>query len=128
MSAAGLAFVTPHAVRQFIARIDRRCSYEQALGRIIRGLTDGVTGVAPPIPCRDGGASVHVHVRGDWWCCVLTIVYPSPPRPGDLPVVVTVVHCRRGSSAGRGRPRRIDRTRARAAGCLAAGALTPRCR
>jgi len=35
MSASGRWFVTPHAVRRYIERVDRRASYEEALDRLI---------------------------------------------------------------------------------------------
>jgi hypothetical protein len=36
MAAAGLWFITPHAVRQYIARFAPRSTYEEALAALIR--------------------------------------------------------------------------------------------
>jgi len=79
----GPAFITPHAVRQFMARIDRRTDYDQALTAILRGLRDHAR---EPRPSANG-KSVYVRVRGPHNFRAVVVQEPG----GDLPTVVTIL-------------------------------------
>lgn len=80
---AGPAFVSPHAVRQFCARIAPGLDYEQALGAIIRGVEDGVR--AGRVRELGNGRGVGVRARGAY--SFRAVIVPGTP----LPVVVTVL-------------------------------------
>lgn len=82
MSAAGGAFVTPHAVRQFQERVAPGLTYEQALGAILRGLERPAN--TRPLA---NGTGWRVRVRRPW--PFRAVVRPDPA--GRLPVVVTVL-------------------------------------
>lgn len=83
MTAVGPAFVTPHAVRQFQARI-AHLPYELALAAIIRGLSKP----ANTRPTSNGRA-VRVRVRRPYQ--FRAIVRPSQGGQGHLPIVVTIL-------------------------------------
>ncbi|MGD9893452.1 MAG: hypothetical protein AB7R89_16110 [Dehalococcoidia bacterium] len=94
---AGPAFVTPHAIHQFCARI-APLSVAEARAVILAGLR---------YPCavrfgrlRDGRRQADVGVDDGRYQFVVSVV--SNPNPALLPAVVTVVP----ASKGRGRPRR----------------------
>ncbi len=120
---AGPAFVTPHAVQRFIARVAPGLTYEQALGLIVRGLETGVTHVVGPMTLEDGRAAVHVRIRTEGYRFIVTAVFGGS---GEKPVVVTVRPNSRGRSAGKGRPRRepTEKWRASAGGSDMANAAT----
>lgn len=107
---AGPAFVTPHAVRRFMQRVRPGLTYEQALAEIIRGLRDGVRTVKPPRPLSDGTAVVYLRCVGPNSRFLATVLFGDRTH-GNAPQVVTVRSWMRGTSAGRGRPRRQDRLR-----------------
>lgn len=97
---AGRYFVTPHAVKQFRARIAPRLSYDQALGAIIRGLEETES---EPKPCHSGKA-VYIRVRRPY--AFRAVIAPGE---GELPAVITILRSGKGrgrSSQQRARERR----------------------
>ena len=105
---AGPAFVAPHAVQRFRQRI-LRVEYDQALGAIIRGLDRGVRSVTPMVHLDGGRARCHVRcavdLDGRQVRFVATVLFTG----SGAPQVVTIRSWMRGTSAGRGKPRRPDR-------------------
>ena len=82
MPAAGPAFVTPHALRQFRARIANLPDHH-ALAAILHGL-------ANPSNIRQttNGVSIRVRVRKPY---PFRAIVRGPDAPGRLPVVVTIL-------------------------------------
>lgn len=80
---AGPAFVTPHAVRQLRERVAPELTYEQALGAIIRGLSDGVE--AGRVRALPNGAGWRVRAKGAY--PFRAVIVPGEP----LPVVATIL-------------------------------------
>lgn len=80
---AGEAFITPHAVAQFQARIPgfAQATYEQALGVIIRALRDDARSVRP----TQNGKGICVRVRGR--VNFRAVILPSDGKPA----VVTIL-------------------------------------
>lgn len=78
----GPAFVTPHAVRQFIARIAPRLGYDAARAAILGGLRD----CGAPKPLRSG-AGYYVRVRRGPYLFRAVIV----PGEGTKPAVATIL-------------------------------------
>lgn len=80
---AGDVFITPHAVRQFQARVPdyRNATYEQALGVIIRALRDDAQSVRP----TRNQKGLCVRVRGS--VNFRAIILPSDGKPA----VVTIL-------------------------------------
>lgn len=103
----GPVFVGPHAVARFQQRI-APLPYEAARETILQGLRSGVVEVGAPKPMADGKASVRVMCHLARWRFRLAVVF-GERKHGPLPVVVTVLPEMRGTSAGRGKPRREDR-------------------
>lgn len=96
MSAAGPAFVTPHALRRFRERI-ARLPDDQARAAILRGLR-------APIAYRrgrrrDGTPVVDVAAVSAPYRFVATLV--AAATPGLLPAVVTVTPATRGAGLTR---------------------------
>lgn len=103
----GPAFVGPHAVERFQQRI-HRVPYDEARETILEGLASGVRSVTRPKKLDGNSASVHVRCAVRGLRFVATVLFGDRSH-GPLPVVVTVRSWMRGTSAGRGRPRRPDR-------------------
>lgn len=93
MSAAGLWFVTPHAVERYRERVKhaRRLSYEQALAELIRA-----SHTAKFKGTREGGAMLF---RGPKPLRLRFVVQP-PPEPGALPQFITILPLFSGPSGG----------------------------
>ncbi len=81
--AVGLAFVTPHAVRQFQDRI-ALLTYEQALAAIIHGL-EQYSNIRP----LSNGVGFRVRVRRPF--PLRAIIRPPQDGTGELPVVITIL-------------------------------------
>ena len=84
MSAQGPAFVTPHAVRQFQARIAPGLSYDQARAAILDSLQN-YSNVQPMM----SGVAFRVLVRRPY--AFRAVVRPAADGKGSLPVVVTIL-------------------------------------
>lgn len=87
MSATGRWFITPHAVRQYIARV-RACSYDEALADLIR-----ISEAAHYVKPTKGGAQMwrgprHRIGKGRRTGGIRLIVGPGE---GDLPALLTVL-------------------------------------
>ena len=76
---AGKWFITPHAVRRYIERADRRCTYEQALAELVR-LSESAR------PIKETSPGVWLYRTGKPLRLRLTV---STVGPG-LPQLVTV--------------------------------------
>lgn len=96
---AGALFITPHAVRQFIARIAPRLTYEQALGAIIRELAAH----GGPLRPSASGVALQTRVHGERYSFRAVLM----PGEGSQPAVVTILRSgsRRRSPAGEQRQR-----------------------
>lgn len=85
---AGRYFITPHAVRQFQARIAPWMSYEEALAVIIKGLKYD----AKPPKAMESNA-YYIRVKGEW-------NFRAVVRDGERqPVVITILRSGRGKRA-----------------------------
>ena len=78
----GQVFVTPHAVRQFIARIAPRLDYYSARAAIVAGLS-----LAGPPKALRSGAGVYVRVRHGAYLFRAVLVRGE----GVLPAVATIL-------------------------------------
>lgn len=84
-------FITPHAVRQFQNRIAPWMSYEQALGAVIRELSD-----AGEWRSTQNGRAQYVRTTGRWQFRAVIM----PGEENSQPVVVTILR------GGKGKRRR----------------------
>lgn len=84
MPAAGPAFVTPHALRQFRARV-ADLPERHALAAILHGLANP----ANIRPTRNG-AALRVRVRRPY---PFRAILRADPDPNRLPAVITILRC-----------------------------------
>lgn len=95
MAIAGNWFVTPHAVRQFQARVAPGLGYDQALGAIVRGMRRA----GPLRPTRNQQA-VYTRVRS-------SAEYPYDfravigPGEGPKPCILTILRSGKGRGGAR---------------------------
>lgn len=76
------AFITPHAIDQFLARVDRSLTRDEARAAIVAGLQHG----GPARPLRSGaGIVIRVRRRPYSFRAVLG------PGEGRLPAVITIL-------------------------------------
>jgi hypothetical protein len=80
-------FITPHAVRQFQSRIAPRLTYEQALGAIIRGLSD-----AKDFHVTENGKARYVRISGEWQFRAVI----AEGEEDAQPAVITILRSGRG--------------------------------
>jgi hypothetical protein len=86
MGCMGRWFITPHAVRRYIERVDRTASYGQALGELVRfsDVARPIKEISPGVWLYRGGRPLRLRFR----------VASSPVRvDGDpgMPQLLTVI-------------------------------------
>ncbi|NLW32032.1 MAG: hypothetical protein GXY77_11315 [Fibrobacter sp.] len=83
----GHYFITPHAVKQFKARIAKWLTYEQALAEIIKELR-GVKKIHPTM----NGKAYYVRTDGKWrFRAVISNKIGKDLESSGKPVVVTIL-------------------------------------
>lgn len=86
MAAVGAWFITPHAVRRYIERIEPGLTYEQALGALVRLSTEAqrVRDISPGLALYRGPKPMRVRLR------------VASGANGMMPQLVTVLPCHDG--------------------------------